>query len=189
VKRAVASLIVFSSLSACASVSEYPYSRKTEFQIGDDKVLTSVRRASLKAQLAERKTIWTANKPDNYSYILQQSCFCLYGPAYGPNAIKVQDGSVKSIIYRGETRDGFKSGDKLSENGVLNYTIDELFERIERVLSGQNLNPERYKNREIIENFNVSYDDEFGFPIRISYDRVLTADEEYVILLEGFKLL
>ena len=188
-KQAVLILMLFCGFSACTSVPEYPYSRETGFQIGDDKLLTPTRRVRLKAQLDEQKAIWAANRLDDYHYILEKSCYCLYGPAYGPNIVRVRDGNVKSIIYRGERRDGFKSGDKLLGNAVLDYSIDELFEKVEKVLSGQSLISERFNQREVMENFAVTYDETFGFPVRISYDRLLTADEEYVVLLKGFKAL
>ena len=119
---------------------------------------------------------WHSKNISDYDFTIEQSCFCLYGPYYGPNRIRVRGGEITSVIYRGEKRDGFKPGDQLKRKSALKTTIDELFKDLEQTIT---LATENAK-------LQIEYDDEYGFPRLIEFDRPDWEDEEFRKVVSDF---
>lgn len=183
-------LIVFGlGLSACKNEvieNSYPVeTRLSEFQQNDDPILTIHRRIVLQKELEKQKTLWSSSNPGNYRYILEADCFCWNGP----NEIYVENNKIERIIYLGQDFYGIKNGDELSLDHALTSTVEELFDNIQGALEGKNLVLEQAQRKHAVEKFSVIYDEQYGFPIRISYDWVGPVDDEYIITLREFEAL
>ena len=137
--------------------------------------ITAVKTARLE-ELKLNRDKWHSKNISDYDFTIKQTCFCLYGPYYGPNRIRVRGGEITSVIYRGETRDGFKPGDQLKRKPALKKTIDELFEDLEQTISLATENAE----------LQIEYDDEYGFPTLIDFDRPDMDDEEFRKVVSDF---
>jgi hypothetical protein len=130
-------------------------------------------------ELAENRAKWNASAVHSYSMTLAQSCFCFVAPATGPNRIVVDNGLVVRVTYRGETRQGYLRGGSLTrENFALRSTIDEMFEDLEVTISRMTSNA----------HLRVAYDDRYGFPTEIDFDRPDWYDEEYTLTVSDFAL-
>jgi len=128
-------------------------------------------------ELSRNRNKWNAHTIRDYSLVLEQSCFCLYGPYYGPNRVTVRAGEISRVVYLGERRDGFKPGDRLTNRKALKNTIVGLFDDLETRIQYMTGNAE----------LQVEYDDVYGFPTVIDYDRPDWEDEQFRIEVSAFK--
>lgn len=158
-------------------------SNPLKFQPGDDVVITLERRVLLNSQLEAQRKIWQVNKPDNYRYVLQQECFC----TNGPNEIYIKNHKLEKVIYRGEAWFGFKAGDELSGPQHLNSTIEELFYEAERAINKGNPILSFGDKERAVERFSITYDEKYGFPVRMAYDLLGAVDDEYVVIIQDFR--
>ena len=113
---------------------------------------------------------WRAQGIVSYRVTIQEhACFCIYGPYYGPNQLSVRNGKLASVIYRGERRDGFRRGDQLLGQDALATTIDGMFARLEPIIMNFTDNAD----------FEIYYDQTYGFPSRAAFDRSDMDDEQW----------
>ena len=126
-------LVIFSIpvLSACKTLPEIPFPKSADFWEGEGIVLVEHSKSSEVAKIDKKHEFWLTNAPTHYRYVVSQSCYCLFGPSYGPNDVEVRDGKVVKVTYRGETRDGFESGDSLMEvKSAVNDTPSDIFAKL-----------------------------------------------------------
>lgn len=128
---------------------------------------------TLRAQQAK----WQSHNISDYELTITQDCFCLYGPAYGPNKVVVKNEAVKIVRYYGEARDNFKPGERLDVDDGISMSVSELFERTERQVINAAENA-------ILD---IEYHPDYGFPVLIDYDRPDLDDEESRVTVYGFK--
>ena len=134
------------------------------------------RKSSLLEELIVNRDRWDSLGISSYEFTIEQTCFCLLAPYYGPNRIIVRNGSIKTVIYRGEKWDGYKPGDRLTNESTLKTTIDEIFDDLEqRIL--------RLTGNAMLR---IEYDEKFGFPTLIDFDRPDWADEEFRKVVSDF---
>ena len=178
------------TLSACATAPEFPYPAEAiSFLESDGISLTVENKLAEVGEVEQAYKAWQNNAPNHYSYVIAQSCYCLYGPAYGPNEIEVKAGEVVRVTYRGETRDGFRSGDSLEgENAILNESIDGIFERLIKSIDTPHsiggvkrpYPPSRYS---------IEYESTYGFPVKTAYEDKSRSHGEWVLIVQDFKLI
>lgn len=135
------------------------------------------RKSSLLEELIVNRDRWDSQGISNYEFMIEdQTCFCLFGPYYGPNRVIVRNGSIKIVIYRGEKRDGYKPGDRLTNKSALKKTVDEIFDDLEqRIL--------RLTGNAMLR---IEYDEKFGFPTLIDFDRPDMEDEQSRQIVSDF---
>lgn len=185
INASVSLLFIFAT--ACSSITEYPYPNdSTIFLETEGDVLNLDTAVKFQASVETNFAKWKAKEPSHYTYIIAQSCYCLYGPAYGPNEIEVANGIAVKTTYRGEKRDGFKSGDRLSESSSLNYLIDDLFNRAKSVID-QAINGDTSARRRATPRFLIEYHHEYNYPTKLAFDDPMRADEEWVIVIENMR--
>lgn len=127
-------------------------------------------------ELSENRVKWESLGLGDYTIRIEKSCWCLFGPAYGPNKIEVARSELQRATYLDESRDGFRSGQVLKPGVGTQYTINTLFEMLERrigLTTGNAL-------------WEIEYNDTYGFPERIKFDRPDMFDEEYEIRVSDF---
>ena len=99
------------------------------------------RKASMLQRFEAARNHWSSLGIDDYTItVADETCFCLYGPYYGPNRVTVHNGEISRVIYRGERRDGFRRGDSLTRERALKPTVDEIFDRLERSIRNMTAN-------------------------------------------------
>lgn len=173
---------------ACTSLPEYPYPLSAEFMPAEGETLTPEVIAQHMQSIEANYAKWKALRPDHYKYIIAKSCYCLYGPSYGPNEIEVRDDVVVRVTYRGEERDGFHSGQKISDPRATDYSIEQLFERAITALEYAKPN-EPNERRRGVPRFLIEYDKLYYFPKKVAFDNPSTADEEWVIVVENMRII
>jgi len=116
---------------------------------------------------------------------------CSKGPRVGPNQLKVENGAIVSQTYIGETtidyRLGgqFRKGKEVSGNHILNDSIEELFNKIEKILQKKsNIADQKYAAKNFY--MNVKYHKELGFPTEIWYSDMTVTDAEFWLQVENF---
>ncbi|MEL7025075.1 MAG: DUF6174 domain-containing protein [Pseudomonadota bacterium] len=134
------------------------------------------RQVALRLEYELAKARWDALEIDTYRIEVEQSCFCLYGPYYGPNQIFVRNGTTRRVTYLGETRDGFQSGDSLTNEDAFKPTVNDLFAYVGDEIRG--LGPDRV--------LSVNYHPEFGFPVRTERDDLRLSDSNVKITVIDF---
>lgn len=108
----------------------------------------------------ERATIrWEKAGLEDYSFIYDQLCFCAFT---GPHRVTVEDGTVVDVIrLPGSMTVGSTEPDYFP-------TIDDLFDRLRDAAE-----------RDPVK-FDISYDEELGYPVRADVDiSEQIVDEEY----------
>lgn len=136
------------------------------------------RKEAMLHKLVIARQLWTSLGIDNYEItIADENCFCFYGPYYGPNRVIVRDGRVSRVVYRGERRDGFRRGDSLTREKALKYTVDEIFDRLERTIQQMTGNTM----------LQVEYHPEYGFATLIDFDRPDWEDEQSRLVVSNFR--
>ena len=113
------------------------------------------------AELDRHRTVWEANRSDDYTFEYRPVCFCPW-EFVQPVEVKVRNGVVESVTY-------VESGESPATNWFPSYhTIDGLFAKIQDAI-----------DREAVQ-LTVSYDPEIGYPTSVSIDYSLTIiDEEF----------
>ena len=132
-----------------------------------------------KRQVEKNREKWRKNWPTSYPMVQSRGCFCV---SYGDLELVVEGGEIVEVRDP-ETGGPAPSWDKegtLEPEDVrgLYLTIDELFDEIE----------EMRKERNSV--FEVTYDEEFGYPTSIDVDgRRWLQDDELFIGVEDVKAL
>ncbi len=149
----------------------------TVFLFGPFAVFAQDKAARLE-DLQKNEAKWASHRISDYEVTLRnENCYCLYGPYYGPVRVFVKGGRISKVIYLGEARDGFKPGNRLrGKAAYLAKTIDGLFEDV-RFMT------ERASDK---TSLNISYDDTFGFPVLIDFDRSDLSDVQSRIVVTDF---
>jgi|GEM_PF-2204066 len=131
------------------------------------------------AELNANREKWQASGISNYEMIQTQQCYCSYPADFGPNRVKVQNGQVAEVIYVGQSWEEIPSGANLTgEQYRLAKTVDDIFDLLE----------ERIRQLVGNEHLVIRYNEQYGFPEFIDYDRPDWADEEHRLQVVGFKL-
>jgi len=134
-------------------------------------------RESAKAELAEAKTRWVSSGITSYEIRFRdESCFCLYGPYYGPIRNVVRSGKLKASYYEGVKRDGYRFGRKVRIVTALRATVEDVFLRVDRLVDTA---PDG--------TYQVKYDPTYGFPVDINFDDPARDDEQWHLVTDGFK--
>lgn len=133
-------------------------------------------KAALLVKLEENRAKWLAHNIPSYELVLEKSCYCLFGPAYGPNRVVVRGRELKFAEYRGRRRDGYRNGDLLPRNVGTQKTVDGLFADLHESISQSTENAE----------WSIQYDENYGYPVSVSYDRPDRLHEEYTLAIISF---
>ncbi|MGH7507018.1 MAG: DUF6174 domain-containing protein [Longimicrobiales bacterium] len=118
--------------------------------------------------LEDARERWAAAAIDNYTFVLQRSCFCAGGNE--PVRIVVRDGVPASYTV-------VETGDPLPQEWREAYpTVEELFDIIEDAIEDAD---------EIV----VSYDSARGYPVRVDIDYIGRAiDDEMGYIISEFRV-
>jgi hypothetical protein len=134
-------------------------------------------REDAQAELSAALAKWrTAEIADYEIRVRDESCYCLYGPYYGPIRNVVEAGELRASYYEGERRDGYWHGRKVRIETRLRATVEDLFSRIERLIATA---PDG--------SYRVEYDPKFGFPALVDFDDPGWEDEQWRLVTDGFK--
>ena len=134
-------------------------------------------RATRLAHLRGQRQRWRAWGYVDYDVTLEETdCFCNFGPYYGPVRVSVRSGRLVRAVYLGATRDGYRAGARLSIDTGLKRTVEQLFDELERVVSGADSQAW----------VTVEYDRTYGFPTVFGFDRPDFADEQSRVVLTDF---
>ena len=112
------------------------------------------------AQLAAQRAMWDERGPDSYEFSMT---WHIFNSSYGDYRIGVAHGAAVSIVKDGATRLN-PAGVESSSDAGLPLTIDELFDELERQVSG--------------DSFVASYDPQLGFPVSVEVDQMLNAVDD-----------
>jgi len=138
-------------------------------------------RDAMMNEFAQNRQKWESHSIENYNIVIaEKACYCFFALDYGPVKNCVRNGQIIKTIYRGEPRDGYKFGDRVTEDTGLKMTVDDLFALV--LFRLENL------EERLLQYFEVQYDDTFGFPVRIEYDEPNIADEQYHRVVLEFHL-
>jgi hypothetical protein len=130
------------------------------------------------AEFATNRAKWNAANIQDYEFRLRdKACWCQFGPAYGPIRNIVRSGRIQRAIYEGERRDGYWPGRKVHINVQTKATMEDVFARAARLIQKA---PEG--------TFRVEYDSTYGFPILIDFDDPKWEDEQWRLVIDGFKV-
>jgi hypothetical protein len=166
------------ALNACIQIPEKSPIDIYKFEEIDRTPLSEIDKKTLLTELLLNKEKWKSHSISSYRVRMEDvNCFCLYGPYYGPNQIKVRKGEIVSVIYGGEIRDGFRPGDQLIREKALKNTIEDVFDRIERYI---------YIDRHETL-LTVEYDPKYGFPTLVDYDRYGWSDAQHRLIVSNFR--
>jgi hypothetical protein len=145
--------------------------------------MPSIALASSKAgemrELEANRQKWRRHAVTTYQFRLRdETCYCLYGPYYGPIRVIVKNGKVGKAIYEGERRDGYWYGRIVREKTHLIATVEDVFTRVEQlVTSGAEGAP-----------YKIRYDRVYGFPSLVDVDNPpRMADAQWRLVVDGFK--
>lgn len=107
-------------------------------------------------ELLEAKARWQEQKPDCYRMNVRVSCFCL-GETIKPRTVTVEDDTVTDVEPAIPEED---------TGPVDTYTVPMLFTEVEEALNTADV-------------VTAEYDDEYGFPTRVSIDpdQIMTDDQ------------
>jgi hypothetical protein len=119
-----------------------------------------------------------ANIHDYEVQIRDGTCWCLFGPAYGPIRNFVRSGLIVKAMYEGERRNGYWPGRTVHIDVQTKATIEDVFARAALLLQGAPAGT-----------FKIEYDPTYGFPVLIDFDDPQSEDEQWRLTLDGFKIL
>lgn len=122
---------------------------------------------------------WRRHGIATYQFRLRdETCYCLYGPYYGPIRVMVKNGKVERAIYEGERRDGYWYGRSVREKTDLVATVEHVFARVKRLItSGAEGAP-----------YKIRYDRVHGFPTFVDVGNPpKVADAQWRLVVDGFK--
>lgn len=138
--------------------------------------ISQVKRTRLES-LTQNWNKWVQKAVTDYNVTLEQSCYCLSAAYFGPNRVYVREGKVVSVIYQGADIDRLKTGERLTGQSALDSTIDEVFRELGATIMAAS----------DISTLEIAYDDQWGFPSSIEYDDPNMYDEEYSLVVSGFR--
>jgi Family of unknown function (DUF6174) len=128
-------------------------------------------------ELAAARARWAESGIDSYEIRFRdESCFCLFGPYYGPIRNVVWSGKLRTSYYEGERRDGYWHGRRVRIATSLRATVEDVFARVERLVSTA-----------ATGTYRVEYDPKFGFPVLVEFDDPAWEDEQWRLVSDGFK--
>ena len=134
-------------------------------------------RVTATVELAAARAKWSSSQVTSYEVRFQdKSCWCLFGPYYGPIRNLVRSGRLKGSYYERERRDGYSFGRKVRIETPLRATVEDAFARVERLIASA---PEG--------SFEVKYDAVYGYPTDIAFDDPKLDDEQWHMVADGFK--
>lgn len=117
--------------------------------------------SDIRQQLDAAMARWNANRPTNYEFTLQRSCFC---PQSDPVVITVNGAQIVSPTVSGNTP---------------LMTVDELFQKVQAALDSSNSHV-----------FSVEFERDLGYPISVSIDQIVGAiDDEVSYQVSEFRIL
>jgi hypothetical protein len=125
----------------------------------------------IREAIAENRALWEMRRPDTYSFVVLEGCFC--GPPANLSLRTVVEGDsvVLVEIVPDESNDPHPPEPQLAWG----RTIDDLFDEI---LSMADMDPAV---------LDVTWDPEWGIPLTVSYDwRTNVADDERWIHVMSF---
>lgn len=118
-------------------------------------------------RLRENRAVWRSLEISDYSIQFQAGCFCP-SEFVEPSIVEVKADTIFSVTV-------VATGDPVIMDKNEWFTIEELFEVAEFVIRKA-------------DDFDVEYDTEFGFPVRISADVYKNAiDDEFVYEVSLFQ--
>jgi hypothetical protein len=166
-----------SSISSVMTSSSVVYVRFHEFESKMDwfleakekepvLTLAQVKREGIN-QLSHRQKQWQDTKPQRYQLTYTNNCFCQFLKTYKVIVANDEIQSAKVILKdRGASEESKVESIEEEELKTL-YTIDKFFAEIQSALS------------RVVYGIEISYDEHFGYPTKISIDREKNvADEE-----------
>ena len=131
------------------------------------------------AEFAVNRARWNAADIHDYEFRLRdETCWCQFGPAYGPIRNVVRSGLIQQAIYEGERRDGYWRGRRVQVDVQTKATIEDVFARAALAIE---MAPEGA--------LRVAYDSTYGFPVLIDFDDPAWEDEQWRLVADGFRLL
>lgn len=120
------------------------------------------------AELEANRNLWEENKPEAYSFVVQNGCFCLE-EVRGPHRVSVVDGEITDVVFA-------DSGEPYTLDTV--YTIDGYFDILQTGLDEDWFSVE------------ATFDPNLGFPLTIAGNPVAElADEEVYYTISDFDAL
>lgn len=120
------------------------------------------------AELTANRNLWEENKPEAYSFVVQNGCFCLE-EVRGPHRVSVVDGEITDVVFA-------DSGEPYTLDTV--YTIDGYFDILQTGLDEDWFSLE------------ATFDPNLGFPLTIAGNPVAElADEEVFYTISDFNAL
>ncbi|MFN2476961.1 MAG: DUF6174 domain-containing protein [Chthoniobacterales bacterium] len=136
----------------------------------------SQRRVELQ-ELQANRAKWQRHGITDYEFRQRdETCFCMYGPYYGPIRVIVAKGKVKKAIYEGERRDGYWPGRLVREKTELVATVEDVFRRADGVINARSKAP-----------YTIRYDPTYGFPTMIDVQNPPgMADAQWRLVVDGF---
>ena len=117
--------------------------------------------------LAEARALWEANKPADYQYVIQISCFC---PEEYTQPVNVQVQNGYYFSAEGEL--------SVSETYIAQYgSVEAIFDVIDKAY------------QDGADEVNVEYDPNFGVPLRFSIDPMKDAlDDQMSAEITDFRI-
>lgn len=138
----------------------------------------TAKKRRLLAELYRNLEKWKSAELASYSFTAEnKNCFCYFALDYGPVETIVKNRKISKVVYLGEARDGYKSGDEITSPTSLSQTILTFF----------NYTEERIKKATGNALIEVTYDPTFGFPTLIKFDRPDYEDDQSSVVIYGFK--
>jgi hypothetical protein len=129
-------------------------------------------------ELEFNRSKWKAQQISNYSITMEETdCYCLFGPYYGPIENTIRNGKIESAVYLGEVRDGYRPGDLVKIPTNLKRTVEQLFDDLERTILKATSNTK----------LQIEYDNKYGFPALVAYDRPDWHDDQSRVVVLKFK--
>ncbi|MGP1386273.1 MAG: DUF6174 domain-containing protein [Thainema sp.] len=120
------------------------------------------------AELNANRNLWEENKPEAYSFVVQNGCFCLED-VRGPHRVSVVDGEITDVVFA-------DSGEPYTLDTV--YTIDGYFDILQTGLDEDWFSLE------------ATFDPDLGFPLTIAGNpSAQLADEEVFYTISDFNAL
>jgi hypothetical protein len=142
-------------------------------------IAVASRKAAEMRELEANRQKWRRHAVTTYQFRLRdETCYCLYGPYYGPIRVSVKNGKVRKAVYEGERRDGYWYGRIVREKTHLVATVEDVFTQVEQLItSGAQGAP-----------YKIRYDRVYGFPTLVDVDNPpRMADAQWRLVVDGFK--
>jgi hypothetical protein len=124
------------------------------------------------SEFARQHTVWEDQAVGHYRYSVTIQCFCLF--ANIPVTYEVLDGEVVNVSINSEVDLGGATLEEAASTTQNLDTVEKLFAYVESAL----------KEADKVE---VTYDETFGFPSRVSVDWIeMAIDDEFTFFVTGF---